>query len=50
VVAVIVAGALRVEQQARALPCRAGRACALLPSGRRVEGAWHAGRIVVEAP
>jgi hypothetical protein len=50
VVAVVVAGALRVEQQARALPCRAGRACALLPSGRRVEGAWHGGRIVVEQP
>lgn len=50
VLAVVVAGALRVEQQARALPCRAGRACALLPSGRRVEGAWHGGRIVVEQP
>jgi hypothetical protein len=30
--------------------CARGRACAVLPSGRRIEGAWHGGRIVVESP
>jgi hypothetical protein len=43
-------GALRVDEVARATPCRAGRACAILPSGRRVEGIWHDGRIVIESP
>lgn len=43
-------GALSVEQQARAIACRRGRACALLPSGRRVEGVWHDGRIVLGSP
>ncbi|GEJ59182.1 hypothetical protein [Anaeromyxobacter diazotrophicus] len=44
------AGALAVEQRGTALPCRAGRACALLPSGRRVEGPWHGGRIELGEP
>lgn len=42
------AGPLAVEQEGRAIACRRGRACALLPSGRRVEGAWHEGRIVLD--
>jgi hypothetical protein len=50
VTVVVAAGTLRVERQARALPCRAGHACALLPTGRRVEGAWHGGRILLESP
>jgi hypothetical protein len=50
-VAVLVrAGAVVVEQAGRAVPCRRDRACALLPTGRRVEGAWHDGRIEVEVP
>ena len=44
------AGALQVEERGRAVACRRGRACALLPSGRRVEGAWHEGRIVLDTP
>ncbi|HTP30190.1 MAG TPA: hypothetical protein VMK12_31600 [Anaeromyxobacteraceae bacterium] len=44
------AGALLVEQQGQAVACRRGRACALLPSGRRVEGQWHDGRILLEEP
>ncbi len=44
------AGTLTVESAGRAIPCRRGRACALLPSGRRVEGDWHAGRIEVGLP
>ncbi|HYS80362.1 MAG TPA: hypothetical protein VEM76_06605 [Anaeromyxobacteraceae bacterium] len=43
------AGALAVEQRGTAISCRRGRACALLPSGRRVEGTWHGGRIELEA-
>jgi hypothetical protein len=44
------AGDLVVEQQGQAFACRRGRACALLPSGRRVEGTWHDGRIELESP
>jgi len=34
---VVRAGELLAEQQGQAVACRRGRACALLPSGRRVE-------------
>jgi hypothetical protein len=44
------AGALSVEQSGRAVPCPRGRACAVLPSGRRVEGRLEDGRILVELP
>jgi flagella basal body P-ring formation protein FlgA len=50
VVVVLRAGALTVEQSGRALPCARGRGCALLPSGRRVEGRLDGGRILVEMP
>ncbi len=43
-------GYLRVDEEAHATSCRAGRACAVLPSGRRVEGFWHDGRIVIGSP
>lgn len=43
-------GGLRVEQVGRAIPCSRGRACAQMPSGKRVEGAWRDGRLLVEAP
>jgi len=43
-------GNLRAEQAGRAVPCPRGRACALLPSGRRVEGTWTAGQLRVETP
>ena len=43
-------GSLSVEQPGRAVPCLRGRSCALLPSGRRVEGRFEDGRLLVEAP
>ena len=43
-------GALAVEQEGRSVPCTRGRACALLPSGRRVEGRFDGARLLVEAP
>lgn len=50
-VAVLVrAGALTIEQPGRAIPCPRGLACALLPSGRRVEGRMAGGRLLVEIP
>ena len=42
-------GAIRVEQVGRAVPCARGRACAQMPSGKRVEGTWQGGRIHVES-
>jgi hypothetical protein len=50
VTVVLRAGPLSVEQAGRAVPCPRGRACAILPSGRRVEGRPVDGRILVEAP
>jgi len=45
------AGAISVEQTGRAIPCVRGSACAVLPSGRRVEGRLAAdGRIFLEVP
>lgn len=43
-------GGLRVEQVGRAVPCSRGHACAQMPSGKRVEGTWRDGRLLVEAP
>jgi len=48
VAVVLRSGLLAVETSGKALPCRGGRACALLPSGRRVEGRLEGGRILVE--
>jgi hypothetical protein len=42
-------GAVKVEQVGRAVPCSHGRACAQMPSGKRVEGSWQGGRIHVES-
>jgi hypothetical protein len=50
VVVLLRAGSLTVEQTGRAVPCLPGKACALLPSGRRVEGRFEDGRILVEVP
>ena len=50
-VAVVVRlGGLLVEQPGHAVACSRGRACALMPSGRRVEGSFENGRIVVGSP
>jgi len=47
---VIRLGSLEVEQPGHAVPCSRGRACAVVPSGRRLEGSWRDGRLVVESP
>jgi len=43
-------GGIEISQVGRALPCDRGRACAVLPGGRRVEGRLEAGRLILEAP
>ena len=50
VTVVIRLGSLQVEQPGQSRPCARGRACALVPSGRRVEGSWREGRLFVESP
>lgn len=50
VTVVIRFGSIRVEQTGRAIPCSRGHACAQMPSGKRVEGSWRDGRILVESP
>jgi hypothetical protein len=50
VTVVVLAGDLQVEVPGRAVPCPRGRACALLPSGKRVEGRLAGGRVLLEAP
>lgn len=47
---VVRAGELELSQEGRAVPCARGRACALLPGNRRVEGRLEAGRLILEAP
>jgi hypothetical protein len=46
----VVSGALTIEQSGRAVPCERGRTCAILPSGKRVQGDLVDGRLVVESP
>lgn len=46
----IVSGALTIEQIGHALPCTRGRSCAVLPSGKRVEGTLVDGRLMVQMP
>ncbi len=46
----IVSGALVVEQIGRAVPCGRGSACAILPSGKHVEGTFADGRLTVQLP
>jgi flagella basal body P-ring formation protein FlgA len=48
---VVVAGALAVETQGRRITCGRGRACAVLPSGKHVEGEMdESGHLIVEVP
>lgn len=49
-VVVRIGGGLEIAQDGRALPCPRGRACALLPGGRRVEGRYEDGRLLLESP
>jgi hypothetical protein len=39
---------IEIAQDGRAASCRRGRACALLPSGRRVEGSFLDGVLVID--
>ena len=48
---VVAAGALAVETQGRRVACAGGRACAVLPSGKHVEGHLDdAGHLIMEVP
>jgi flagella basal body P-ring formation protein FlgA len=47
---VIVSGALVIEQMGRAVPCMRGRGCAVLSTGKHVEGDLIDGRLVVQSP
>ena len=48
---VVAAGALAVETQGRRVACGGSRACAVLPSGKHVEGRLDdAGHLIVEVP
>lgn len=44
------AGALTVEQTGRLIQCGGGRTCAVLPSGKHVEGFMENDRLVVMSP
>jgi hypothetical protein len=47
---VVRVGALSVEQLGRIVPCTRDAICAVLPSGKHVEGRLEDGRLVVELP
>jgi hypothetical protein len=47
---VVRAGALAVTQAGRVVPCGRGRTCAVLPSGKHVEGTFADDTLVVELP
>jgi len=47
---VVISGAVAVETQGRRVTCGNGRACAVLASGKHVEGHMDDGHLVVEVP
>jgi hypothetical protein len=47
---IVMSGPLAIEVQGRAISCGAGRLCAVLPSGRHVEGHLEEGRLLVDVP
>ena len=47
---IVMSGPLAIEVQGRAISCGAGRTCAVLPSGRHVEGHLEEGRLLVDVP
>lgn len=47
---VIVSGSLAIEQVGRVVPCGRGHVCAVLPSGKHIEGTLVDGRLKVELP
>ena len=50
VTVVVRAGAVELATAGRAIGCPHGKTCAVLPSGRRVEGRLEDGRLVLETP
>lgn len=46
----ILSGALAVEQTGRAVPCGRDSSCAVLPSGKHVQGTFAEGRLLVRLP
>jgi hypothetical protein len=46
----IVSGALAIEQRGHTVTCSRGRSCAVLPSGKHIEGTLVDGRLVVQLP
>jgi hypothetical protein len=46
----LLTGALSVETSATVVPCGRTKTCAVLASGRHIEGAWEDGRLVVRTP
>ncbi len=47
---VLISGGLAIEQNGRAVPCVHGRSCAVLTTGKHVEGDLVAGRLLVTLP
>jgi hypothetical protein len=47
---IVLHGGLAIETQGRALGCGAGKTCAVLSSGRHVEGRFQDGHLLVELP
>ena len=44
------AGTLSIAQTGRIVSCGRGRTCAVMPSGKHVEGQIVEGQLIVEAP
>ena len=49
-VVLIVPGAMAIEQMGRAVSCARNHNCAVLPSGKHVDGTFVDGRLLVEMP
>jgi hypothetical protein len=47
---VFVSGGMSIEQTGRAVPCARNHNCAVLPSGKHVDGALVEGRLMVQVP
>lgn len=47
---VLIAGAMAIEQMGRAVSCARNHNCAVLPSGKHVDGTFVDGRLLVEMP
>lgn len=47
---VVRSGLVQLEQTGRFVPCGSGRGCAVLPSGKHVEGRLEGTQLIVEAP